>query len=235
MGDYLNFIRDMPIDGKIGRRVVARLATYRALGITRVDPEEVAKQAVWDEINAMPAVRRYHGEYVPQEPQDIRSSVAPVMAAPVAKSERVITLPSRVTVKASEQPAPTLINVTCPQCGREKPINPQRSNRSKMRGVAGLLKQNARTAARHSRLNYRQNQNRCNRAMVIWAAGSTCPKPKRRVIRGDSMKRLHIVTDRAGVHVMTIRRGKVRRYGHLTPSSLQRARCIVRAEINKAA
>lgn len=124
MGDYLNFIRDMPIDGKIGRRVVARLATYRALGITRVDPEEVAKQAVWDEINAMPAVRRYHGEYVPQEPQDIRSSVAPVMAAPVAKSERVITLPSRVTVKASEQPAPTLINVTCPQCGREKPINP---------------------------------------------------------------------------------------------------------------
>ena len=126
MGDYLNFIRDMPIDGKIGQRVVARLATYRALGIARVDPEEIARQAVWDEINAIPAVRRYHGEHVPPAPQEIRSSVAPVMEAKEQAARGYD--PRQVTVKSSapvkESPSPTLINVTCPKCGREKPINP---------------------------------------------------------------------------------------------------------------
>jgi hypothetical protein len=85
MGDYLNFIRDLPINGKIGQRVVARLATYRALGITQVDPEEIARQAVWDEINAMPAVRRYHGETVPQATAKIRSAAVPVKSAAVLR------------------------------------------------------------------------------------------------------------------------------------------------------
>jgi hypothetical protein len=46
------------------------------------------------------------------------------------------------------------------------------------------------------------------------------------------MKRtINIVPDRVGDYVVTIRRGKVRRYRQPSMASIQRVRCLIRAQL----
>lgn len=48
------------------------------------------------------------------------------------------------------------------------------------------------------------------------------------------MKTLNLINDRTGLYVMTLRRGQVRRYRHVTPASLGRVRGLIRKQIKSS-
>lgn len=49
--------------------------------------------------------------------------------------------------------------------------------------------------------------------------------------REAEVKIINLIDDRAGQYVMIIRRGRVRRYRHVTPASLGRVRGLIRKQI----